>query len=363
MKPDRAAIFAEINEILVNYDLGTLDSFEKNERGYVNTSYGITTRKMGKINKYFLRRYKSGIQEVEIKFEHEVINHCLQNNFELVPRVFSTRSGSTYFKKKRPDQEGPPIFYSIFEFLAGEDKYTCVDPRCSKAEIKNSAAVLAQFHLAVFNLVPTGKRFEPRILDLLPRIKTIVGNSSQFSKDTGFDAYLIENSSQIIEDCTLAEEYFAGLPTSTWAECVIHCDYHPGNLKFDGEKVVGLFDFDWSKIEWRSFDVALAIWYFFVSWRGKENGILRLEESRIFLDKYQSTIQNLKSSASLTSDELHHLPMMINLGNLYVINWAITDYYAKDFYPEENLEWLQHCLNFSRWFRETGFRELQNLFS
>ena len=43
---------------------------------------------------------------------------------------------------------------------------------------------------------------------------------------------------------------------------VIHCDFHPGNLKFQNNAITGLFDFDWSKVDVRCFDVALAIIYF-----------------------------------------------------------------------------------------------------
>ena len=63
-------VVAEIQDILQNFDLGDLIHFERNERGYININYLIETMKAGRKSKYFLRRYKSGIQETEIEFEH-----------------------------------------------------------------------------------------------------------------------------------------------------------------------------------------------------------------------------------------------------------------------------------------------------
>jgi homoserine kinase type II len=358
-KIDHTAAASEIRDILENYDIGELVTFTKNERGYVNTSYEIETIRRGKRKRYFLRRYKIGVNQEELEFEHVLISHLLDRNFSLAARVFETKEGSTYCRKYFDSSSNQPVYYAIFDFLPGEDKYTCVDPKCSLVEIKNSAGVLADFHNAVQDLIPKGQRLEPKILDLLPQIREKVINSVQFSKRTTFDQYLQANLSLILNSCKAAEQHFSDLHTSAWPQYVIHCDFHPGNLKFKSEQVVALFDFDWSKIDLRCFDVALAVYYFFTSWKGSEDGILRLDESRVFLDKYQSTMQNHFEGTPLLQSEFQDLPMMINLSNLYVLNWAVTDFYAKDVDPEEYLMWLRHCVNFTRWSDDSGYKQMQ----
>jgi homoserine kinase type II len=226
-------------------------------------------------------------------------------------------------------------------------------------EINNSAAVLAGFHNAVADLSPQGQRFEPQILDLLPQITKTINHSIQLSKDTIFDSYLHENAALIQDSCRTAEKYFADLQTSKWKQILIHCDFHPGNLMFEQEEVVGLFDFDWSKVDLRIFDVGLAIWYFFASWQGDQDGVLRLDEGRDFLHAYQSTLQNLSDLDPMNQEELNNLPMMINLGNLYNVNWAVTYFYTKEVDPEEHLIYLRHCVNFIRWFSVSGHQLLQ----
>jgi homoserine kinase type II len=354
MHSEHETAFSEIRDILANYDLGELVSIERDELGYVNTSHKIETLIEGERKKYFFRRYKMGIQETEIQFEHSVINHLLDKDFSLVAKVLSTRQGVTYYKYFTDEKGRYPIFYAIFEFLRGEDKYNCVDPHPSLLEMMNSAVVQAEFHHAVVDLVPNGQRFEPKILDLVPQITAKIHHNLKSSKGTIFDHYLRENEELIHESCDEAEQYFAALEPLKWNEILIHCDYHPGNLKFDGEEVVGLFDFDWSKIDLRSFDVALAIWYFFANWHGDQDGVLRIDEARIYLQEYQSTLSKLHALDPLDNYELQHFPMMINLGNLYVLNWAISDFYTNDVDPELYLMWLKHCVNFTQWFSGSG---------
>jgi homoserine kinase type II len=138
----------------------------------------------------------------------------------------------------------------------------------------------------------------------------------------------------------------------TLPEIVIHCDYHPGNLKFTSEAVTGLFDFDWSKIDLRVFDLGLALWYFCTSWQGSEDGRFRLDWARTFLRAYQETLAAHPEASSLSPAEAHYLPVMINAGNLYVLNWTILDYFAKDVDPQEYLVFLDHSLNFTLWYED-----------
>jgi hypothetical protein len=62
--------------------------------------------------------------------------------------------------------------------LTGEDKYTWDNPHCSDSELEDSVRVLARYHDAVFDLKPEGRRYEPRIVELLP---TISGNFMKYA--------------------------------------------------------------------------------------------------------------------------------------------------------------------------------------
>jgi homoserine kinase type II len=132
-------------------------------------------------------------------------------------------------------------------------------------------------------------------------------------------------------------------------EVVIHSDYHPGNLVFDGEEICGLVDFDWSKIDLRAFDVALALWYFCTSWGDIQDGEFRIGDARPFLVAYQHSLPSGSRLPPLSATELGFLPHLINAANIYVLYWSLRDYFGKDVDPEEYLVYLRHAASFIRW--------------
>lgn len=343
----------ELKEILSQYDLGELLDYERDVRGTVNTSYTIETATPGGRKRYFLRRYKWWIKEEELIFEHSVITRLMENGFDLVAGVLRTRDGRTYIRR---ESDGEAAFYAIFEFLRGEDKYTWIDPVCEASEIVSSAETLAKFHQTMAGWKAQGRRQEPRITELLPTLPGKIDAVLVQMKGTVIDTYLAQNQhlvnrhiKTIIE--TLDQPRFAQLP-----QVVAHCDFHPGNLKFSQGEVVGLFDFDWSKIETRTFDIGLALVYFFSSWKPETDGQLRVEDMSLFLRAYQKALQGDTKVGPLTDAEQQSLPFMIQAGNLYVLNWALLDCNQKDVDADEYLGYLRHHVRMIPWIEDAGIR-------
>ena len=349
---------SQLEEIISkHYAIGELVDYEQLLLGYVNISHIIETVVNGKKNKYFLRRYKKGIREEEVEFEHSVIKHLVRKGFDLVARVISTRDGKTFVKQfegEGGEDGGGEVFYAVFDFLPGEDKYTWVNPACNDEELKNAAAVLAQFHNAVFDLTPAGKRYEPQIIDLLPVIVENVEKCAEKAGKTEFDAYLLENLGPILETIERTLRAIDEKECEEIVHLVIHCDYHPGNLKFQNSKITGLFDFDWSKVDARCFDVALALTYFCTAWEGKGDGDLQLNKAAVFLGAYQNTLKGAPGVGPLSGIELKYLPHMIDASNVYVLNWTIGDFYSKEVDPQEYLIYLQHGVCTMRWLENKG---------
>ncbi|MCX6024819.1 MAG: phosphotransferase [Chloroflexi bacterium] len=348
---------AELRDILRHYDLGDLAALERNERGYVNTSFAIDMVKDGKPTRYFLRKYKRGVREEEIEFEHSVIERLVQAGSPPVARLHPTREGRTYLHRVAGPDDREGIFYAIFDFLPDDDRYTWVGPRCQPLEIRNSAIVQAQFHRALEGFTPRGQRAEVKILDLLPQVGEYLAGVPQRSKKTVFDSCLIEHLEFLQHDLRATLAVLAEPEARRLPQTIIHCDYHPGNLKFRGSEVTGLFDFDWSKLDLRAFDVALALWYFFATWEGEQDGELRLADVALYLAGYQSALAGQLGLAPLSASEGRYLPHLINAASHYVLNWTVLDFYNKEVDPQEYLTFLRHSLNFTRWFRAPGHLE------
>ncbi len=351
MTPDS---FDEIRKILNHYDLGDLVDYEPDERGTVNTSFAIQTSSQ---KRYFLRRYKAWIKEEELIFEHAVINRLKDRGLDMVAGVLKTRDGSTYV---RGTTGYATYYYAIFEFLPGEDKYTWVDPILEPDEVISSARTLARFHQAMIDFQPPGKRYEPKILDLLPALTNTISAVLDQGKETVFDLFLKANQARlnrVIAETwqALSQPYYASLP-----QLIIHCDYHPGNLKFKNGEVVGLFDFDWCKLDARCFDIGLALLYFFCSWRPENDGALRLDDLSLFLSAYQSAWRGNTAMGPLSQSEQQALPWMIQASNLYVLNWGFLDYINKPVDPQEYLRYLQHGIGYITWTEQgTNQRKLE----
>lgn len=335
-----------------NYEIGELRKTRKLDRGYVNTSYEIVTLKNGRDYRYFLRQYKRGIKEEEVRFEHSIIQHLMKKNFELAARIVHTKEGRTYVRQfDRTDDKDKKecIFVALFDFLPGEDRYTWDNPACSNGELANAAAVLAEYHDTVFDLNPEGKRHEPRIIDLLPHIVDSLEKRAKRAGKTDFDTYLLKNVKPILSTVDRTRACIDPKEYEAMVHLAIHCDYHPGNLKFQDGKITGLFDFDWSKVDVRCFDVALAITYFCSAWKGRTNGDLQLDKTAVFLYSYQNAFQGSQGVGPMNDIERKCLPHMIRASNIYVLHWGVEDFYTRSVDSYEHLRYLRHSVHLMRW--------------
>lgn len=340
-----------LQQIVAEYEIGSLTGSRKLTLGYVNTSYIITTEQSGTARKYLLRIYRRGIEEQELAFEHSIINHLVTHGFELTAAVLPSRGGGTYIRKSL-ERRGS-VYCAIFEFLPGEDRYSWIKPECSPGELAESGIALARFHAAAAGLRPAGRRIEPPIVELLPRIEAGIRKRLESRRENVFERCLYDNRALVYGALarlrrSIDLEEFGQTP-----HLVIHGDFHPGNLKFDDGRVVGLFDLDWSKIDARTFDLGLALTYFCASWEPDQpETYFRLDRAATFLRVYQTTAARLGGIHALDPVEVRYLPLMCAAGNVYVLEWALRDFYSRQVDPFEYLGFLQHHLALMRWYED-----------
>ena len=338
---------AELKAVLDHYDLGVLNRTEKDQRGMVNTSYIIDLQKDGVPARYFLRRYKAEIRREEIVFEHALIDHLTARGNCPVARVHRARDGESFI---RLDVAGD-AYYAIFDYLPGEDRYTWVNPRCTSRELTAAGALLAQFHSDVATLKAPGRRAEAKIVDLPSVIESAWSECLARSTGNPFDRCAARNN-RLVRDSLADAAGVLRRAGGDLPEVIIHSDYHPGNLRFLGHEISGLVDFDWAKVDLRSFDIALAVWYFCVSWQGSADGHLRMGAARTFLSAYQTRLMQAAELAPMSRAELAVLPHMISASNVYVLYWGLRDYLSKPVDPQEYLVYLRHNIGFARWFKD-----------
>ena len=112
-----------IEVVEAHYDVGkVIDTYEI-FGGYVNRSFKVIVEKQGEIRNYFLRKYKFGITENEILFEHAMITHTKENGFNLLAGLIESREQTTFVSPVISKNK-----FAMYQFLEGEDKYTWDNP-------------------------------------------------------------------------------------------------------------------------------------------------------------------------------------------------------------------------------------------
>jgi len=330
-----------------HYDIGKLIHQELNVRGYANDSYELEVLHDGKKYRYFLRRYRTGTPEEKVRFEHALLKELQARRFALSPRCIPKKDGTTYVEIDRNlKNKALKNYIAVFSFLPGKDKYKWNAPLCSDKELKNSAKMLALYHNTIFGWQGIGGWKERSNFD---EINLMAAKWKGFARNTAnspFDDFFLKQFDNMLGS-------LRHIPTkksyNAMPRLLVHGDYHPGNLKFWGDKITGVLDFGWSKMDARCFDVGLAALYFCITWETGADGDLLLDRVEHFLGAYQESGKRVDTIGPLNPLELEYLPHMIQLGNWVVIDWILSEYYGAGPDPQKYLKYLKHCVSLNLW--------------
>ena len=347
--------------VSTDYDLGEVLRVEQILGGYTNLSFAVVVAAPEGERRYFVRKYNRVNTEREVLFEHALVNHISGKGFHIAAQVYPNRQGGTFVTREETiDGERVPRLFAVYEMLEGEDKYTWTSNRLTDKEFENGARVLARFHALAHDFDPGDlAREQPPIMDFVRQFQAIFEAYAAQSRGTAFDDYYLGKLPAIFEAVrqgALIEDDLKDMP-----RVPVHCDYHPGNLKWVDEQGVGLFDFDWSKLDYRLFDVAQGIVYFCSSWEGADDGDVRLDKAAIFVRAYQDEAARFDVPGPMGAGELALLPRMVANANLYILNWDLMAYYEDPTVDvDEYLGYLSHQVRFMEYI-EDHLQELAHI--
>lgn len=329
------------------YDIGTVTAVDEIFGGYNSRSFGIETLKDGCDRIYFLRQYKPGIAAGEIRFEHALIGYAIQNGFTFAAGIVETVRGQTFVQPA--DSQ---CMFAVFEYLNGEDKYTWDNPDLTDAEFTSAGRVLAAFHNAVRDFDPGGlQRAEPSIMELWHRMADELAGFARQKPGGQLQAYYAAQLQGILD--IISRNPLDATEVEDMPVIPIHCDYHPGNLKWTDEQVVGIFDFDWSKMDLRLFDVAMAVIYFCSRWDDDHDGELRFDKCQLLIRSYQQGLRELAGLEPITPAELGLMPKMLDIANIYLLHWEVSAYHGMTGANEyEYLTYLKHNVRLMQWLKD-----------
>ena len=235
----------EARAVLGGYDVGAV-MFTRPAAGTANPAVIVVTDR----GQFFLKRRNPRYSaRGQLLYDHAVIRRLARAGLPVTPPRL-TISGSRW-------QEHNEQVYELYPLVGGEQHE---DGNLRQVEAAGRA--LGAFHLATQDFTPGGDKPLPRFHNPQDSLRGLRWARDRLAAGRLSPHGDLELVRRLIE---VAEAIRRRLPDRAyWAlpQCIVHGDYHPANLKFEGDEVAGIFDFDWVGRAPRMVDVADGLIYF-----------------------------------------------------------------------------------------------------
>ncbi len=246
----------KIEEILSNYDLGKLDSYEGIEEGIENTNYFISVNK----KKLILTVYEKRVKSEDLPFFSNLMTSLNKANFKCpAPVVNKSKSTITNFDGKK---------LMIVSFIEGKAKSNLSPENCKSIGVET-----AKMHELTKNLKIV-RQNDLSINSWRGLFDTVKDQCSRLHKDL---PKLIEENLNSVE-----KKWPKDLPKG-----IIHADLFHDNIFFNKDKFSGIIDFYFSCEDFFAFEIAIC--FNALCFDGvKENLSFNVTKAKNFIDGYSS---------------------------------------------------------------------------
>ena len=299
--------------VLACYHLGEFKAAHRIERGFVNENWDVETTQ----GRYFLKRRHPHLQQPHapavasavIPAQHALMARLRQRGFP-APAVVPTANGETLHV------EGGE-FYEVQEYITGEP-YDHSRP----AHLAEAAVTLGRYHACV-------QGFAPRALRNLGELYTPATLKANLSKLV--EAWSLQPPTSSFQPPTSnlqqLEAHAADLAArfaqhGVLPHVIIHGDYYAGNLLFEGDRIVGVVDYDKARWQARVVELAEALIYFASPRPGHLKhlvypGFLQWEPFTRFLRHYARVVTLEENEVRALPDYVRCIWLAISLQRLW----------------------------------------------
>jgi homoserine kinase type II len=260
-----------IVHVLQHYDVGRVRQCRPIPSGYVNDHWWVETTS----GQYFLKRRRASLsQPREVAAQHALIQFLRTARFP-APTIALTRHATTFVEQQSQ-------VYELHHYIAGE--------LCDAARPTHWAVAVST--LASYHRLADGfdhpllhwprERYGPTALaEIIDRLL----QAWQAHVQRELEAWMARVKEHA-DDLATRFSAFGQLP-----QLVIHGDYYAENLIFQGDRLVGVVDFDLAHWSFRAMELAEALIYFATARPARlkhivYSGVLDLEAVERFLRTY-----------------------------------------------------------------------------
>jgi Ser/Thr protein kinase RdoA (MazF antagonist) len=323
----------ELSQVLRCFGLGELQAASRVERGFVDENWIVETER----GRYFLKRRHPRRRQSEqvIQAQHELIEHLRRVGFP-APILVPAATGESFLAL-----EGE--VYELEEYIEG-GPYQPDRPE----HLTAAARTLGRYHTCVEGFARQALRARGQLYcpENWQAILTRLREAWQLDRDEGL-ARIARHLESLVRD--LASRY---AEHGELSHLVIHGDYYAGNLLFDGDRVVGVVDYDKSSWQPRVAELAEALIYF----ASPRPGHLRYLVYPGFLvwEPFSRFVQGYAGLITLDEDEARALPDYVWCIWSSVSLWRLLERAPSR--PPEARAALQEVLALANWARANASR-------
>ncbi len=324
---EEAYLRKQIIDLVENhYDFGQVSEVFELYGGQINRSFGAVAYKNGVGTQLFIRKYHRHASETDIRFEHAVLKYVKNNGFSEIMGVYSTKTGETFVPVQ---EEGKTAYFAAFEFLDGEDLYRWWDDFIPAKHCYSIGVATAKFHNAGYTFDSGNlQKEEDRLIDLFPQFKEIFTEYYNTPAKSIYHQTFLNNYQELMDNMDKILAQIDPKEVQQLPLVPVNGDLHQGNLKYRNDVVVGMFDFDWVKIDVRLFEIAGVMLYATTSWQDNNDGTFLMDKAAAFLKGYQTTLRELGGFSPMGELEARYLPLVLQMACYYnIIWWSAKDHY------------------------------------
>lgn len=329
----------EFNVVLKYYGLGPLLSNAERLGGASgNINFALDVPQ----GRYFCR-VRGGYSEQEA-LAHHVLAHLTEKGFPTAP-LLRTVDGETYVQYKNK-------IYELHSFLYGEEFEWG-----NQEQFAAMGGVIAQFHdcMKTFECsIPFERFIGQEFWNNYPHLQ----RQEQFIEITRQDMANREGPAELRESITEAliqTRQTMEKVTSAWEllepylpRFFVHGDYHPLNLRFKGNEVAFVCDFDFVMPAERIYDIITAfVWWMQEGYGTISGGGEEVPPDASYLEPYREFLVNYnkQSTQMLTSEEMQAL--VVDMQRLLLLYGSKASMHYDNF--DGMLNWLTGHLKRVEW--------------
>lgn len=225
---------SEIRAVLACYELGSIHRVSDLRAGSELSPKTIIECDRGKL---LLKRRARGLDApMLVAFAHEVVNGCLNAGL-CVPPLVGTKEQNNSMAQVRDH------VYELFVFIEGNPYAR------TTAQAFQSGALLSETHRVMDSVRTTfDASIEPMVIN--------PARAASWSPTERFDQQSVEHAARILQ-------YGEDLVRANASEkALVHGDWHPGNMIYQGDEIVAVCDFDSTRLGSRLRELAQGLLYF-----------------------------------------------------------------------------------------------------